>query len=173
MKAAAIEIEDKLDELLEVLDRDIRHINKSLSWLNELRSSVIKRDDTASCKLLENIQNESDIYRSNESKRQSIRKELAIAFDCGVEHVTLSALEAVLPEKQKARIAERKDKLRLLIEELKREHLSTTLLLSECARFNNILLKSILNFGKIETVTYNSKGSARRQNEMALVNLQF
>ena len=173
MKAATIEIEDKVDELLEILDRDIRHIEKSLLWLNELRSSVIKRDDDASGKLLESIRAESDGYRNNELKRQSIRKNLADALGCNFEQVTLSAIETVLPEEQKTQIAERKDKLRALTEELKKEHLSTALLLSECARFNSILLKSIFDFGKTETVTYNSKGSAKQQNEMALVNLQF
>ena len=173
MKAATIEIEDKVDELLEILDRDIRHTEKSLLWLNELRSSVVKRDDAASGKLLESIRAESDSYRSNELKRQSIRKELANTLGWNVEQVTLSALEAILPEEQKTQIAERKDKLRALTEELKKEHLSTALLLSECARFNSILLKSIFSFGKTETITYNSKGSTKRQNEMALVNLQF
>ena len=70
MKATAIETEDrdsilrvnakwepdKVDELLAVLDKDIEHIQRSLSRLNELRRLVIKRDDTALGKLLESIQ---------------------------------------------------------------------------------------------------------------------
>ena len=64
MKATSISIEDKIDELLAVLDTDIQHIQQSLSYLNELRSLVIKRDDTALGTLLGVIRAGSDSYRS-------------------------------------------------------------------------------------------------------------
>ncbi len=187
MKATAIETEDrdsilrvnakwepdKVDELLAVLDKDIEHIQRSLSRLNELRRLVIKREDTALGKLLESIQAESDNYRSNELKRQSARKELAIAFGCSLEQMTLSRLEDVLSGEKKAQVSERKAKLRSLTKELKKEHLGTALLLSECARFNHVLLKTILDIGKTEIVHYNCNGATSRQTETAFVNLQF
>jgi len=173
MKVTTIAIEDKVDELLAVLDKDIQHMEKSLSRLNELRSLVIKHDDDALGKLLEDIQAESDTYTSNELKRQSIRKELATAFGCNVEQMTLSRLEATLPKERKAQVAEKKAKLRSLTNELKEEHLSTAMLLSDCARFNSLLLKSVFDLGKTETVTYNSNGSTKRQTDTAFVNLQF
>jgi len=40
-------IEAKVDELLAVLDEDIRHVRASLLRLDELRSLVIKRDQAA------------------------------------------------------------------------------------------------------------------------------
>jgi len=173
MKTATVEIEDKINELLVVLDKDIQHIQDSLSRLNELRSLVIKRNDADLGKLLESIQTESDGYRSHELKRQSIRKELANALDCNFEQVTLSGLEAVLPEEQKVQVATRKVQLRALTEELKKEHLSTVMLLSDCARFNRQLLKSVFDLGKMGVVYYNSKGSAKRGMTEAFVNLQF
>ena len=173
MKATAIEIEDKVDELLAALDKDSRHIQESLLKLNELRSLVVKRDDAALGKLLESIQTESDSYRSHELKRQSIRKDLADALGCNLEQMTLSALEASLPEEKKAQVTRMKAKLKSLITELRKEHLSTTLLLSECTRFNNLLLKSIFDLGKSDVVYYNSNGATRRQTDTALVNLQF
>jgi len=173
MKTATVEIEDKINELLVVLDKDIQHIQDSLSRLNELRSLVIKRNDADLGKLLESIQTESDGYRSHELKRQSIRKELANALDCNFEQVTLSGLEAVLPEEQKVQVATRKVQLRALTEELKKEHLSTVMLVSDCARFNRQLLKSVFDIGKMGVVYYNSKGSAKRGMTEAFVNLQF
>lgn len=173
MKATAVEIEGKVDELLACLDKDIQHIEQNLSQLNELRSYVIKRDDVALGKLLESIQAEAESYRNHELYRQSIRKELASALGCNTEQMTLSVLEATLPKAKRAQITQMKAKLRSLIEECKKEYLSTTLLLSECARFNNMLLKSIFDIGKTETVYYNSNGATRRQSEMAFVNLQF
>ncbi|MHC4455543.1 MAG: hypothetical protein ACYS0I_00390, partial [Planctomycetota bacterium] len=89
------------DELLVVLDRDIQHIEKNLSRLNELRSLVIKRDEAALRKLLETIKADSDSYASNESKRQSLRKELADAIGCDVHQMTLSVLEDNLSKEKR------------------------------------------------------------------------
>ena len=173
MNATAIGIENKVDELLACLDTDVRHIQEKLSQLNELRSLVIKRDDDALGKLLENIQVKSDSYRSNESNRQSIRKELANILGHGLEQMTLSALEASLPDAKREQVSRMKTKLRSLTEELKKEHLSTTLLLSECARFNSLLLRSVFDLGQTGAVYYNSNGATRRQADTAFVNLQF
>jgi len=173
MKSTATEIENKVDELLACLDIDSQHIQESLSELNRLRSLVIKRDDAALGKLLEIIQAKSDSYRSHELKRQTIRKELANALGCNTEQITLSSLEASLPKEKKAQVTKKKAKLMLLIKELKKEYISTALLLSECARFNNLLLKSIFNLGKTGTVYYNSNGATKRQIDMAFVNMQF
>jgi len=47
------------------------------------------------------------------------------------------------------------------------------LLLSECARFNNLLLKSIFDLGKTGAVYYNSNGATKQQTDMAFVNLHL
>lgn len=173
MKSAVIPIKDNIDKLLVCLDNDILHIEQNLSQLNELRTLIIKRDDAALVKLLENIQKMSEIYQENESNRLSIRKELADALGYTCEQVTLSVLEAKLPETERCQITERKIKLKSLIEKLKKEHLSTTMLLSECARFNNIILKNIFNFGRTEIISYDSKGETKRQTETAFMNLKL
>ena len=173
MKTTVTEIEAKVDELLAVLDEDIRHIQKSLSQLNELRSLVIKRDDIALAKLLGSIRTEADTYATNESKRQSIRRELAGAFGCKLEDMTLSRLQTVLPEQKKVQISDRKASLRALIKQLKTEHSGTAMLLSECARFNSLLLRTISDVGKTGTVTYSPNGASKQQIDRTLVNLQF
>ena len=63
MKTTTVEIEDKVDELLILLDRDIQHMQQNLSWLNELRVLVVKREETDLGKLLGSIQTESDSCR--------------------------------------------------------------------------------------------------------------
>jgi hypothetical protein len=173
MISTATEIEDKVDELLTCLDKDIQHIQESLSLLNRLRSLVIKRDDVALNKLLEIIQAESNSYRRHESNRQSIRNELANALGCNTEQMTLSMLEVRLPKEKKAQVIQKKAKLMSLITELKKEYLSTALLLSECARFNNLLLKSIFDLGNTGAVYYNSNGAIKRQTDIAFVNMQL
>ena len=104
MKPTATEIKDKVDKLLTCLDKDSQHIQESLSQLNKLRSYVIKRDDSGLSKLLKTIQAETSSYRNHESKRQTIRKELANALGFNTEQMTLSALEARLPKEKKDQI---------------------------------------------------------------------
>jgi len=173
MKAQTASIEDKVDQLLICLDKDVQHLEESLLQLTEMRSLVIKRDEESLSKRLENIQADAGPYKKHELNRQSIRKELADTLGCGVEQITLSALEAILPEEKKEQVTQVKAKLRSLSAELKKEYLSTALLLSECARFNNMLLKGIFNLGRTESVQYNSNGATRRQIDTAFVNLQI
>lgn len=173
MNNTAIEIEDAVDRLLAVLDEDIRHIRKSLSTLDDLRHSVIKRDDASLRKLLEGAQSESSSYKNNEAKRRLLREELALALGCAPGQMKLSRLEMELSGEKKAQVAERKIKLRALIEKLKKEHVSTMMLLSDCARFNSMLLKSVFQLSATGEITYSRKGSVQRQINMAFLDLQF
>lgn len=173
MKAIAAPIDDKVNKLLVCLNRDVQHIQESLQNLNEMRRLVLKRDEAALGKLLENIHGASLSYRNHELNRKSIRKELADTLGCEVGQMTLSALESCLPEAQKDRVTQMKTKLRSLSSELKKEYLSTALLLSECTRFNNLLLKGIFDLGKTESLHYKSNGQTKRNIDTAFVNLQI
>jgi len=169
----AVRVEDKVEALLACLDKDARQVQESLSQLNELRTLVIKRDDAALGKLLESIQAQLGHHRSQEQDRQSIRKGLADALGCDVEQMTLSALQENLPEAKKEQVNQMKAKLKSLVAELRKEYLGTVLLLSECSRLNNLLLRSIFNLGGTGDVYYNANGVTRRQTETAFVNLQL
>lgn len=173
MKTVTVEIVNKVKELLAVLDRDIQHVQETLSRLNELRAFVIKRDDVSLASLLDTIQAESRDYAANESKRNAIRRQLADMLGCSYEQMTLSRLETILSTEEREQIGRRKKELRLLAEKLRKEHLSTAMLLSACARFNGKLLKSIFQPGKAGTVTYNSSGHTKRHTDTGLVNIQF
>jgi len=173
MKPARIEMKDKIDQLLAVLDKDIKHVEQSLTCLNDLRSFVIKRDTVALAGLLEKIRAESDNYVANELKRLSLRKELADAFDCEPQQMNLSKLEANAPEQDKAQINRRKAKLTRLTKKLRQEHIATVMLLAECGRLNRLLVKTIFDTNTSSTVTYDSNGTAARQAGTAFVNLQF
>lgn len=173
MKAITASIEDKVDRLLVCLDRDAQHMQESLQKLNEMRSLVIKRDEAGLGKLLESLQVASDCYKEHELNRKSIRKELADSLGCNIEQMTLSALESCVSEAKKNQVTLMKAKLRSLSVELKKEYLSTALLLSECTRFNNMLLKGIFNLCNTESVHYKSNGETRRHIDTAFVNLRI
>ena len=173
METTEIVIQDKVDELLTVLDKDTEQLKQSLSRLNELRTAVIKRNDSLLGKLLESVQQESQVYKSQASKRRLLIKELSAALDCNFAELTLSKLESILSGGKKGLVAERKEELRSLTRELKTEHLATTRLLSECIRFNRSLLKSIFNNDITGVVTYDSGGSSRLSSDKAFVNLKL
>jgi hypothetical protein len=168
-----VEIEDTVDELLASLDKDIGHIQKSLSNLDELRSLVIKRDDASLSRLLERIRSEADGFREHELKRQSLRQKLANALGCSVKNLTLSMLEASTTDDKKDRINRTRLTLRALVQRLKKEYASTAALLSDCARFNNMLLRSIFGLGRAGEVFYNAHGATKRHSVTSFVNLQF
>jgi hypothetical protein len=76
-------------------------------------------------------------------------------------------------EQKKSLITHKKAQLSALIEKLRKEYLSTAKLLSECARFNNMLLRSIFDLGNAGAVYYNANGVTRTQNESAFVNMKL
>ena len=173
MKAGEAQIESHIDELLAILEEDSRHLEESLRRLDELRGLVVKRDEAGLGGLLDSIGKRSFDYSEIDSRRASVRARLAAALGWAVEQTTLSRLETAASQTRRAEIAGKRAALKLLTEKLKTEYVSTTMLLADCARFNSMLLSSVLRFGGAETITYNSSGSARRQGHTGLVNLQY
>ena len=165
LKMLANEIENYVDEMLDCLDVDIEHIRKNLSRLNEMRELVIKRDDVELRKLLDSIQGESDIYRENETRRLMLRKKIADSLGCGIENITLSKLANRLPENKRNRVIEKKEQLKSLVGNFKKEYAGTIVLVSECARFNKMLLRSIFNHGQTGSVYYGANGTVREHKE--------
>lgn len=163
----------KVDELIDVLDVDIRCLQESLSYLDELRRFVVNRDEASLEKLMKHIGESMDGCSSNALQRQSLRRLLAGALGCSIKELTLSYLERFLEGAKKRRISERKAELKILIDKLKKEHISTTMLLSDCASFNSHLLQGILNLGRKDTVTYTSGGLKQYQSETSFVNMKF
>lgn len=90
MKAEILEtqLKNTVNELLCVLDMDIEHIKQSLSRLDELRASIVKRDEGSLRDLLRKIQSEIDSYHGNELKRSSMREQLAHLLGCSTEQIT-------------------------------------------------------------------------------------
>jgi hypothetical protein len=162
---AAIEIENMAGEMLECLDVDIEHFRENLARLNEMRGLVIKRDDAALQALLDDIHLESESYKENESRRQMIRKKIADSLECGIEKITLSLLETTLSEPKRRQVCEKRTQLKSLVNDFKKEYSSTIVLVSECARFNKMMIKSIFNHGKTNPMYYGANGAVREQKD--------
>lgn len=173
MSTATVEVESKVQELMAVLDRDIEHMQQSLGRLEELRVLVIKRDEAGLKELLEKIRVESESNAANERARQLLRAQLAQMCGHEPQQLTLSRLEAVLPDKFRLPLAERKSSLRALAGQLARENLSVGMLLADCARINNQLLRGILEHGGKGLVCYDASGAKQRQANTTFVNVRL
>ncbi|MFC1676894.1 flagellar export chaperone FlgN [Planctomycetota bacterium] len=173
MNTKLFEIESKVDDLLIVLDKDIEQIKKNLDILDQLRCMVVKQDESSLRELLENTQSRSNSYKENELKRQALRKDLAFALGCDTEQITLSRLSEQLAGDRKVRIAEKKAQLQTLTNELMKEHLATSMLLADCARFNRAMLNGIFALAQTGSTTYTPTGSTVRPTGTAFVDLQF
>jgi len=156
-------ISEKTAELLACLERDILHIKQILKDLDKIRSLVVKRDENSLKGLLQNIQVQTDEYKEQEARRRDIRGELARLFNWSPQQLKLSELETVLPEILRSQVKSKKVELQSLTERLKKEHLSTVLLLAECARFNRLVLRSIFDCDSQDVVTYSSGGTKRQR----------
>ncbi len=173
MKRTAIELENKLDELLAHLECDVEYMQNCLLYLDELKKLVIKRDEAALRGLLEVIQAELAGHKKHEQNRQLARKNIAEALGCSNTEITLTALLKFLPQDKYTRLVDIREKLKSRIERLKAEYASTAMLVAECSRFNSLVLKSIFAQGKTGGTYYNANGAANRQSESAFVNLKL
>jgi len=173
MKTSIFAFEDKVKELLTVLDTDIENIQQNMDMLNELRGFVIKRDDKSLEQMLTNLHTQPNRFRENESHRTRLREELAEALGSEPTKVNLSAIERELTGDIKRQVREKKFKLKLLTAMMRKEHISTSKLLSDCSRFNSMLLKCILEAGQAKTITYNPQGLSERQSSSAIMNMEL
>lgn len=166
-------VERRVDELVGVLDADIQHLERALLQLDSLRSSLIKRDDRALSALLADIQGQIDQHAANERRRQDLRTDLARSLGCPAGDLTLSVLRSRVPDSRRSLLADRQKTLASLVKRLKREYTLTVALVSDCARFNRLLVRAIFGTGDERGTTYGAAGTATRRTNAAMVSLKI
>ena len=166
-------VETSVASLLEVLDEDIRHVEATLSRLDALRTLLIKRDDKALEKLLDEIREHSEAHAVNEQRRQALRRDLAATLGCEQRDLTLSRLREELSGPSCMALTERQVRLKSLVVQLKREYTLTGALILDCARFNRSLMQVFFGpRGQSET-TYSAGGVAKHKTGATLMSVQL
>jgi hypothetical protein len=163
----------KMEALLAVLDGDIVHVQTVLKQLDQLRCLLIRRDNAGLEKLLVDLASEAETHAAHEQERQELRQELAVELQCRPEQLTLSSLLCMLPDAHRPDVAERQKTLRLLIGRLRREHVLTTMLLADCARFNQSLLRVFFGQNARGAFCYDASGAAVRRPDAKLMSIHF
>ena len=173
MREIAIDIEDKINELMMVLDIDIAHLQESLLRLSDLRMMVIKRDNDKLRKLLMTIEASTNSHKENEQRRQQICQYLAEAVGIEKKYAALADIEAMIDGPMKLEFNRRRLKLKALAFEVKKDHLSASMLLVDCARVNRMLLDNIFGGGKGREISYSANGSAKRENNINFMSVEL
>jgi len=173
MNVTSKNINELIEELLAILDADAEHLESALNHLNNLREGVIKRNEPALEQLLESIKGQQEGRETIESRRQELRRIAAARFGCRADQVNLSRFMQYLPEGMRQKITQRKATLEQLIAKLKTEYMGTAMLLSECTRFNRILIDSIMGSRCGAATVYNANGQAQRPSGSGFVTMQF
>jgi hypothetical protein len=173
MKEQTVDITGRIEELLDVLARDMTHIEYAVSKLNDLRGFVIKRDEKELTQLLGEIREETMDYQANEERRNIIRKELAGLFGCQPRELTLSVLKKHISGAAGVAIAESQAKLKTMVGRLRVEYISTAALLSECSRINSALLRIVFNRSRMGPACYGSNGLTTRESGAAFMNMHL
>lgn len=171
MKKTPIELDrDLLAELHEILDLEQQRMEQTLGQLDELRSAVIRRDETGLQDLLNQIQIRQNDFSGLDQRRQTLRRRLAERIGCPESQLNLTRLIRGLPAEQGDPLRQRQQQLRKQIRELKMEHHLTGLLLADCARLNRMLLRAML--GGVGD-SYNAQGRSNWQVQDRLVSVQM
>ncbi|MCK4887366.1 MAG: hypothetical protein KAS96_08255 [Planctomycetes bacterium] len=173
MRKIAVDIEDKISELMMVLDIDIAHLQESLLRLNDLRMLVVKRDNDKLGKLLMTIEASTNSHKENEQRRQRICQYLAEAAGTGSKYATLADIEQMIDGPMKLEFNRRRLKLKVLASEVKNDYLSASMLLADCARVNRMLLDGIFGGGKGREISYSANGSAKRENNINFMSMEL
>jgi hypothetical protein len=166
------QIEKDIAEMLEILDADIINTESDINTLNELRGYLVSRDEKNMLRLLNEVRSIIQNRQDNQTKRFNVRRKLAQSLGCAVEKLTLSKLCDYIEEPFKAAVAKRKNVLVQIVERFKTEYEVTVFLLSDCARFNSLLLRSLIGLGTTESITY-KPGKVNRVDSAAFINMQY
>lgn len=169
-----IQIENKVHQLISILDRDTENMRQNIQRLVELKELVIKRQEDALSKLLEQIKGEVNLTYQNDTQRDAVRAELAELLGINPQDVTLTSLMKLLPQHWGSRLKQKQDELIKLSYELKSEHFKTAMLLKDMSRLNRMMLNNVLKNAKTEdAVTYDSAGDTKKQSNAVFMNMKL
>lgn len=165
-----VDINEKIDRLIEALSIDQRHLQHALCRLGELRDYMIKNDVTSLEQMLKTIRMESDAHLANEYIRQSLRKDLSVMLGIEFSELTLVRIAEFVTNPRKYRLLEKRSELKGLAADLKVQYQATAMLIKESARVNKLLLNSLMNSNSDSNVTYNAKGYTSRETGNVFMN---
>jgi hypothetical protein len=153
------EIEPVIEELLVVLDDETELLELKRAQLADLSKILLRNDNEAAEALLKQIEEAQTAQVLLELRLQTLREILAGTFGCSSKEFNLSRLIDELPQEQADAVRHRRRQVACKVDEFRRQHLQTAILLAECSRITGMMLDSLLLPAGGAVVTYDTGGS--------------
>lgn len=134
---------EHVDELLEYLDCQGMHLERVLTFLDDFRRALIRRDAPALERMQAQMEQESQVSSELEDRRRHLLRQFAEAIGCRQEEVCLSEIRCHSEPMQQELLRKRQEYLKGLTDRLRQQHLATELLVREYARMNRRLLETL------------------------------
>ncbi|MBL7133818.1 MAG: hypothetical protein ISS78_06950 [Phycisphaerae bacterium] len=160
-----------IDELLKTLDQEIDLLDLRCVQLAALSRASIERDDETMESLLRDIETTQQRQDSTDRELNSIRRMLADLLALPRAEMRLAMLVEVLDGPQRTAVAGRRQAIVTLMEQLKRQHMDTALVVAESARINRMLLESLCPQSR-QVTTYGVRGERSWRPESPLVDVE-
>ena len=162
--------EPVVEELLVVLDDETELLEVKRSQLADLSKMLLRNDNEAVEVLLGQIERAEETQVLLARRLQTLRGTLAGAFGCKAKELNLSWLIARLPRAQALALIHRRQQVSDKVGEFRRQHMQTTIFLTECSRITGMMLDSLAPSGSV--VTYDTEGSDRWRVEAGLLDME-
>jgi flagellar biosynthesis/type III secretory pathway chaperone len=171
MTPPTMDIDPLVDELVGVLDDEIALLELRVSQLQGMSDAILSRNEEELEKLLDEVERTEQLQSATDSKLKGIRMALAGVFGCEPDEMKLSRLILELPPEKRLAVSHRREHIVRITETLRRKHLETAILLSECARINRMLLSAMFPDSQTAT-TYSAEGAEVWRPDTGLVDAE-
>lgn len=147
-----------LDELERLLDSELELLELRRRQIEELMQAVIDRDDATLEPLLTAMGAAQRDQEQVDVKLSAVRAALAEALGVPAKQVKLATLIERAAASRRAALRMRRYEIILRMEGLRRRQLDAMILLNECARINQLLLRRLMPRTQNLT-TYGARGT--------------
>ena len=147
-----------IGRLESALDEEIRLLEARLGELEGLSKALVERDDESIEAFLERMERTEKAQAAADRELTGVRQIVANVVGRDAAELKLTRLVAELPRDQAPGVERRRKRIIELAGAVRRRHIETVMLLTECARITAMLLDRILPAGEA-VVTYDADGS--------------
>jgi len=164
------EIESTVDDLMAVLDDQAGLLDAKRAQLASLSEMLLRDDNEAIEAMLIEIERAEETQTLLARTLQALRRALAGGFGRDPSRFTLSWLIGRLSEPRSTELAARRSRISEKVREFRRQHLQTTVLLTECSRITGMMLDQLSPAGSV--VTYDAEGSDRWRADAGILDME-
>ena len=161
-----------IGELESVLDEEILLLEQKRRQLEDMGGAILDRDDDSLGRSLEEAEQTTQRQQAADLRLQALRNTFAEVLNLPAKQVRLSDIAETVDQAQRQTIEYRRQQIILLAEEVQKKHLETALLLSECARINQLMLESLFPQHQ-EASTYRPDGRELSDTDASLLDTEL